>query len=448
VPGLWNGATRAILVVFGGLLTLQSSDRLDIVKIAYLLVAGIALAGSVAAVWRARREPSTIGLRPWLVASAIILGLVTLSLPVALLHDATITNWLRDAAAYVLLAAAPWLAIDLARSVTTRVILGGALLAGSLGVVSFAIAWVQRRALADLPIDRLTLPSMTLGAAAYCVAVAYAVRSRGWKRAAWILLSMAIVAAFFLTGTRTSFALLAAPLAVVLVEGWQRGRAGLRAGAAPVVAQFAAIAIVMFVAASVPTAPPASSNLDPSINPADGTSGPTAPDLKDRFSTLDDITSGRDQSLQLRIQQTRIAWEVFLSSPLVGTGLGHEFTYMPSSTRELRILNMDTPVSVLAKFGVLGLLLSGVLAAAFYLVTRAMTRRRGTSWRALTLIGYAAVLLALVPFGWPPEDKGTGLALVFVLALAAIDWTVAGDGHVSASRRRSPSAARPRSSAG
>ncbi len=223
VASFWNGTTRALLVVFGGLLILQSSDRLDALKVGYLLVAGIAAAGSVASVWRARSEPATIAMRPWLVASAVIVGLVALSLPVALINGATISNWLRDGAVYVLLAAAPWIAIDLARSASPNLILGAGLLAGLLGVASFVVVWVQRRQLIDLPIDRLTLPSMTLGAAAYCIAVALAVRSRGWKRAGWIVLSMGILAAFLLTGTRTSFVLLAAPTAVVLVDVWQRG---------------------------------------------------------------------------------------------------------------------------------------------------------------------------------------------------------------------------------
>lgn len=428
VASLWSGATRALLVVFGGLLILQSSDRLDAPKLGYLFVAGIATAGSVAAVVRARSEPMTNALRPWFAASAVIIGLVALSLPVALVNGATIGNWLRDAAAYVLLAAAPWIAVDLARSASPRLILRAGLLAGLLGVASFVVVWVQRRQLIDLPIDRLTLPSMTLGAAAYCIAIGLAVRSRGWERAGWIVISMAVLAAFLLTGTRTSFVLLAAPAAVVLFDVWQRGRVGLRAGALPGVAQIAAVALVLFVSfGGVPAGPTDVAN--PSIDPG-GPTGSSLPstgatpaprDLEDRFSTLDDITSGRDQSLQLRLEVTRIAWQTFLQAPLLGTGLGHEFSFMETPIREYRGLTLDTPVVVLAKFGILGLLLSGVLTAAFFRVIRGMIRSGETGWPALTLVGYGAVLLALVPLGWPPEDKGTAFALVFLLALAAIE---------------------------
>ncbi len=120
---------------------------------------------------------------------------------------------------------------------------------------------------------------------------------------------------------------------------------------------------------------------------------------------------------------TRIAWQSFLLAPLFGTGLGHEFSYMETPTREYRGLTMDTPVIVLAKFGVMGVLLSGVLAVAFFLLIRRMIHHGGATWRALTLIGYGAVLLALIPLGWPPEDKGTAFALIFLLALAAIEWS-------------------------
>jgi O-antigen ligase/polysaccharide polymerase Wzy-like membrane protein len=428
VASYWNGTTRSFLVVFGGLLALQSSDRLDASKIAYLMVAGLAFAGSVATVWWARTEPSTNALRPWLIASAVILGLVALSLPVALVNGSTITNFVRDGAAYVLLGAAPWLAVDLARSATTRMVLSAGLLASMLGVASFAISWVQRRGLADLPIDRLTLPSMTLGAAAYCIAIACAVRSSGSKRAAWVVLSVVIVAAFLLTGTRTTFVLLAAPAAVILVDAWKRGRAALRAGALPAIAQVATIMVVLLVSLGrFPVGLGTSPSAEPTVGPTGGVPGgspgasPPPRDLEDRFSTLDDVTSGRDQSLQLRLLVTGIAWDVFLHAPLLGSGLGHEFSYMETSTQERRGLTLDTPAVVVAKFGIFGFLIFGVLVAAFVQVIRPMLRRGEPSWQGLALIGYGAVLLALLPFGWPPEDKGTSFALVFILALAAAD---------------------------
>jgi drug/metabolite transporter (DMT)-like permease len=427
VAGLWNGATRALLVVFGGLLILQSSDRLDAAKLGYLVVAGVASAGSVAEVWRARTQTQAIAMRPWLVASVVILGSVVLSLPVALLHGSTTNNWVRDAAAYVLLGVAPWLAVDLARAASMRLIFGAGLLAGLLGVASFVLEWVQRRHLIDLPIDRLTLPSMSLGAVAYCLAIAFAVRSRGRSRAAWIFLSMAILVAFLLTGTRTAFVLLAAPAAVVVVDSWQRGWAGLRAAAAPVSAQVVAIGLVLLVSlGGLSLVPVAGPSADPT-GAAPGTAGPVPPDLEDRYSTLDDIASGRDQSLRLRIEQTRVAWQVFMSSPLLGVGLGHEFTWKISATTERRALTLDTPMVVFAKFGLLSLLLAGALVAAYWLVVRAMIRRGGPDWRALSLVGYGAVLVALIPFGWPPEDKGTGFALVFLLALAAVPWSTSAE---------------------
>jgi hypothetical protein len=423
--GVWNGTTRVGIVVFGGLLTLQSSDRLDAVKLAYLVVAGIAVTSSVIAVWRARHEPLTLAIRPWLVASVVVLMLVAVSLPVALLNGTSPTNWLRDAAAYAILGAAPWLAVDLARSVPTRAVLAGLLVAGLLSVASYGVMWVQRRHLADLPIDRLTFPSMTLGAAAYCVAIASAVRSRGRTRVAWTLLSMTIIAAFLMTGSRASFALLAGPIAVALVDVWQRGRAGLRDRAVPVIAQVATVGVVVFatIASVAPSTDPTAGTAEPSSKPsrAVDTTSPPGPDLEDRFLSIDDVVAGRDQSLQMRIQQTQTAWVVFSSSPLVGVGLGYQFPFMRTPTTQIRISYLDTPASIIAKFGVLGLLLVGVLAGAFLLVIRAMIRRDGTSWRALTMVAYGAILLALTPLGQPLEDKGTGLALVFLLALVATD---------------------------
>ncbi len=426
---LWNGATRALVVVFGGLLTLQGSDRLDASKVVYLALAGIAFAGSVVATWNSRTEPLTTAMRPWLVASVAILGLVALSLPVAVMHGSSAINWLRDSAAYVLIGAAPWLAIDLARSASSRLILGTGLIAGLLGAASFMIAWVQRRHLVDLPIDRITLPSMTLGAVAYCIAIACAVRCRGWPRIAWILLTMAILASFLVTGTRTSFVFLAAPIAVIVVDVWLRGRAGLAEGALPAVAQIGAVAVILYVSfgslAPIPPSLPVAT-AGPSNGPSQtgATSGPIVspgPDLEDRFSTIDDVLSGRDQSLQLRIEQTRIAWHLFLESPVVGIGPGHEYSYLLGPGFEYRSLTLDTPFIVLAKFGILGLLLTAALGVIYWSLARTLIQRRGPIWQALSLVGYGAVLVALIPLGWPPEDKGTGFALVFLLALAAVE---------------------------
>jgi hypothetical protein len=432
---LWNGTTRALLVVFGGLLTLQASNQLDAPKVAYLVAASAALCGSVVAVWQARLELSTIFLRPWLITSGVILGILAVSFPVALAHGSSATNWLRDASAYVLFAAAPWLAVDLARAASSRLILGGGLIAGLLGAASFVITWVQRRQLLDLPIDRLTLPSMTLGSGAYCIAVALAFRSHGWQRAAWILLSVAILGGFLVTGSRTTFVLLAAPAAAVLIDVWQRGRIKLATDVLPVAAQFAAIAIVLSVSfGGFPSL--GSSSIGPSPNPSgpaggSGISGSGEPPqptpaaskrLEDRFSTLDDVVSGRDQSLQLRIEQSRVAWNEFVSSPLLGIGPGHVFSYMATATIEAQALTLDTPLMVVAKFGIFGLLMTGAIIAAFMHAVVSLVRRSGPAWPALILAGYGAVLLALIPFGWPLEDKGTGLALVFLLALAALKW--------------------------
>ena len=84
LAGTWNGRTRLIVFVFGGLLTLQSSDALSLPKVFYLVVCGAVVGAAVWSVrdlWSDHRSPEW----PWVVSSALFVALLAVSLPVALL---------------------------------------------------------------------------------------------------------------------------------------------------------------------------------------------------------------------------------------------------------------------------------------------------------------------------------------------------------------------------
>ena len=71
--------------------------------------------------------------RPWLILSLLLLGLIALSLPVAIAHGTPITTWLRDAATYGLCAAAPVFALDAASSMRWRLVFSLTIVMGFLG---------------------------------------------------------------------------------------------------------------------------------------------------------------------------------------------------------------------------------------------------------------------------------------------------------------------------
>jgi hypothetical protein len=442
--GLWNGGTRAGIVIFGGLFALQSSDQLSALKMLYLVVASIAVAGSVRSVWIHRDDRSIRFVYPWILVSVVILALIVVSLPVAWAHNTPWASWLRDASAYGLLAMSPWVALDLGTTVGRRNVLAMLVVAGGLGVAAFVVDWVQRRGLADLPIDRLALSSFALAGAFYCVAFALSVTSsRLWT---WTAIAAAILVALLVTGTRSSVVILAGPGALLLAA-LRSDRVHLAKIGAMTAVQVLVIALVLLVSLrgslpigspapssspGLPTLVPTTSALPPNESGTQPASSPAAtestaagpeetaqPDvLAKRFGTLADILAGRDASFRERIEQSVIAWHAFTGSPIVGVGLGYDFALPPTIDGPRHQFTLDSPVLVFAKFGVLALLLLAALSGAFWFTLRDLVRQERWSWVTQSLIAYSVLLVMMLPFGWPLEDKGTGLVLILLLGAA------------------------------
>ena len=420
IDRVWNGSTRALAVVLGGILILHGADRLDAPKIAYLVLTIVAVLGSVVAAWRSRADEVSGAIRPWLALSGVTTLLIAVSLPVALASGISATTWLRDIAAYGLLAAAPWLGADLARDGRPRLVLGAILVSGLIGALSFAIEWLQRRGISDLPLDRLALPSFTLAALAYAIAIAIAVGGPGRLR--WTIFAAVILGCLLLTGTRTSFVLLGALIAVGAVVAFTRHRQGMMVAVRVGLIQLVAIVLIVGFSVAGRSSEPLLPDGTPivSTSPDGNAAGVPGKDLGDRFVTLDDVTSGRDPSFLERIEQTRVAWMVFLEHPAIGVGPGYEFAWVRSGGTVFTSTYLDTPLVVIAKFGLLGIALFLAIVLAFALTIRRLVAQNGWTWIALGVLGYGAILAGLLLFGWPPEDKGTGIAMILLIGLACL----------------------------
>jgi hypothetical protein len=437
--GLLSGVGRVSIVVIGALAVLESSQDIGLLKIAFLGVAVVLVLASALNVLRMRQSTVVSVARPWLIASAVLLALIVISLPVAVARGTSISAWLRDATAYGLFAAAPWLAIDLALSACRRAVLALTVFAGAAAAASYAVVWLEKRHIADLAVDRLALPSIILATALFAVALAISlstVRYRYlWAAAASLTLGTLVV-----SGSRQSLVLLAV-CPVLLLASWGSDRASplrprLLVATAPVLVALAIVGVTQIRLSSPqhqPGAGTTSANVPSTAGgPIDGaaasaTSASPTPvptrNLTERYESIGSVLAGQDASFQERVSQSRAVWASFLDSPIVGGGLGVPIPWTdPAGVLHTdNAFTADSPILVLAKFGVLGLGLVVVLVwAAAATIRRLSGGGVATREAWLATIGLAFGILLLMPFAWQLEDKGSALATTLVLAFGLV----------------------------
>jgi O-antigen ligase len=155
-----------------------------------------------------------------------------------------------------------------------------------------------------------------------------------------------------------------------------------------------------------------------------GSSDPPATSLPrvlgDRLGSLPELLDNptSDASFTERLAQYEAAWRLFLSSPIVGVGAGHSIDWVDVSGYPRSGFTADTPLVMPAKFGVLGVLVFLGFAGAYSATVWTALRRDRRSGVTLTLLGFGALVIVGLPLGFLIEDKGAGLAIILLLALA------------------------------
>ena len=418
----WNGRTRLILFVFGGLLTLQSSDELDLPKLLYLVACGLVVGSSV---WSMRdlRSDHLSPEWPWVVSSALFVALLAVSLPVALLGETGLVSWLRDASTYGLFAAAPIVAFDARRASSTRDLISLLIVAGLLASASFAVEWFARRSILLLPFDRLVLPTGQVASALFIVSVAWAFRGPriGWAGAT---LAGFLLGVFLATETRTTLILVVAPLVIAAALGRSAWRRTLVAGGLVIVATFATTSAITYSlkAAAAGSPIPGTAPLTPEPQMITNLIGSVIDLVRD---------PGSQGSFRERLTQTRVAAEALLADPLFGLGPGKEIAWIDDTGRHQQSYYLDTPLMFVAKFGLAGFAVYLSWAACAIASLRRLVRRAGWTPGTLALLGYGAVFAVASALGPPMDDKGASFALAFVLALA-----IAAETRVAEARSR------------
>lgn len=391
-----SSSGRFAIVISGGLLVFRSSDQLDVTKIAYLLWVAVSTAVAVVKLGADRDHDRLNDIRPLVLSAVALAAAIVLSLAVALVSGTSFIDWLRDAAPYCLLVVAPFLAWDSVRSRLSSHLEVIIVASGLMASVAFAVEWLGRRGLADLPFATLGSSSGMLSGLAFIVAIG-AVLSGGRRAIVWAAIAATIITLLLITGTRSAVVLLVGPIAMMFEPGKRLTRARRLAGAFVVVGL--AMLALTFIALQ--------SGIIDVLR------------LSQRLGSIAGLGTdlSNDQSFIERLAQAETVSSTFANSPLFGVGLGHAFAFVRFAGNVTSEFTVDTGLSLAAKFGLAGLGLLAVAASSSFVFFRRLRPRLSEHIR-LSFIGFAAVALATLPLGNPLEDKGFGLAATLLVAWA------------------------------
>jgi O-antigen ligase len=398
LPLVLSGQARTLVFVLGSLAVFQSSDELTPQKILFFGAVMVSFGVVLTRLPRLVQTHAYHDLLPLLRASVVLFGVVLVSFVVSYANDVPQKPWLRDVGPYILVACAPFFALDAQASFSRPGLRRLVVVAGTLGAFAFTVVWLTNRMIADLSFIPIGLGTMLLPAAGFAYAMSEFLDG-GRARLGWLALASAIPAMMLTTGTRTTLLLAVVPVAIVF-GGRRRltGRSLRLLVAVPLVVLFGLATIQGVV---------------------EVTGGDRAV-LAKRFSLFSEIGTGNDQSYRDRVAQTNAAWALFRSSPLTGVGPGVDIAWNDSFGRPHLSPNVDSPVSFLTKYGVLGIVALGFLVGGYIGVLRRLRARTGRRTVAqYALIGYGATIVAWSVLVNSLEDKGLSIGLVVLLALAA-----------------------------
>lgn len=393
-------ALRVVVFIIGALLVFQTSEGISAPKVAYLGL--VALAVGLALIRMPRILRTTWGqeMRPALIGAGLLAAWVALvTLPYSVVVEGVSPSaWARDAITYFLISGGVVIAIEAAESTTLRQARALALGTGVVVAVGFAARWVSLRGFGESETNQSLLASFV--GVAFPLGLAFALALVGSRvRPAYALLGVFFLLALLVTGTRS-----AAVFAVVFL-GLIGLRNKARVGVVRVASALGAAALAVIV-----------------LLPVAGAAFSSEQFISQRFEAgVRALTGGvtQDRSGAIRARAYDFAAEIWRDHVLMGQGLGRVFPD-PSAAGFTTSFSLDTPLSYPAKFGLLGTIL---LIASVALIARALLRpgQAGYSIESTAFRGALVVVLALLPFGAPTEDKGFALSL----ALAVLCVTVA-----------------------
>lgn len=369
--------------VLGGLLVLGSSSDVTVAKLAYagllVLVCSVSFANLL------RHPPDWFPhVRGWLTLGVAVVGSMVVSTIAAPGWDPA--SVLRQGLFYLLIPIAPMIGVETGRHLTARTTVRFAAFCGTLSAIGFGVDWLTRRGVAAFDMPYLVLGSTVLAGLGFALALVMASCAAGAQRVGWGLLAFLIPTAMLVTGTRSNLVLFV--VIVGLLGPAAKFRLPLARALGITVAVVAALGVLLPVAARYLLS-------DPTF-------------LERRVFAALLVLSGdaaADQSYMHRSMQYAYALEQMVARPWLGFGLG----WNPP-------IVMDTPLLTVIKVGAVGTaVLVAYLVASMVVVSR-LGKMYGYSPLHSAARGLALMVVALIPFGSPLEDRGFCFALALIFA--------------------------------
>jgi hypothetical protein len=393
-PLLERPLARLVFVVVGGAAVLGASDTLSTGEIVYVLGSGLVVGMALLRMPSLRGSKAYAEIRFVLYLSLTFGAYVLFRSVLAISIGVSPSDVLRESASLLLFAFIPLLALDAGTGSRPKQIKAIFVVISLSATVSYALIWLSRRGLSTFTTETIGLVG-GLPAALFCYVSAGFLLGR--RRLLWAVAASGVLALILLGGNRSGLIVLCGVLAIALVGRRGRSLRILRLAVTGSLVAILAVITLGYTARGL--------GVDTSV-------------LSSRYeSVLRPSGLISDQAVDVRLTQTRAAWDVLQEQPILGAGPGYAFIWTDPLTRLPRTSPyIDSPLQFPAKFGAVGVVFwLGLLFAYGSLLIR--ITRSPNLYRA-ALLGFGAVMAAWSFVGSPMEDKGGALGLLLLIALS------------------------------
>lgn len=396
---------RFLYVVTGSLFIFQSSSGLGTLKLIFL--SGLLLI-SIVSMYNVNliiKDEKIKYIKNIIYASFVYIIYLMFNTFYSMLSGVDLFTAIRENSPYFIFAIMPILSLDFALNSKKKNIKIVLLASGIYATVACIISWYQRRYfLESADITSIGFASYMLAYGFFALACTNALKLKK-NNIYWSVICGLTLSGLALTGTRTTFFVLPMVFLITAFIGKQFSFTYKLYRSISVLFYISLFTILSsFVLLNV-------TNFDKNI-------------FYDRIKlslVVFNQSSSSDLSISGRISQSEAALEAIKDSPLLGKGGGHVFESKNYLGQPEYRTSIDTPLSIVAKQGIIGTLLFLIILFFIYLYLKKLDDKEKNKLSTYYLSSYlscAAITMLILSIG---EDKGFSLAMVLFLTYSFCD---------------------------